>query len=569
MAVAKKGEMFHKVKIQPPTHNIFDMSHDRLMTTEMARLNVIYLEDVVPSDRFKLSAEAFIRMAPMQAPIMHELNGYYHFFFVPKRILNGKKYYENFLTGGEDGNLEVAPHHIKMGSYIHKSSEGALSLYNKLGPKSLWFSMDYPFMSWSEAEGLMSNDRPSAYIPDMDIDPLLAYHLIYSEYYRDQNLQEKPECLALIDMEGDLTDEIYYTYQDIFDLHYRAKEKDYFTSALPEPQRGIDVKIPMAGSVSIEANDSIKFWGSNGEFVAGDVGKNVQVTDVANGLAEVGLSDDSTTYSLVYVDGLRGKIDETTITANINDLRYAMRLQEFFELSARVGNRLNEVILGNFGTVVPDFRLDRPQYLGGMKFPLQISQVLQTSESSSTPLGDMAGHGIAGAENFIFDESFYEHGYIIGIFSIMPRTSYYQGCRRMHTKMSRFDYFWDKFAHLGEQDIYNYELYFDWTDRGDSRPMNGTFGYQSRYVEYKYRNNAIKGDFVGTLKYWHLAEDLTNATANLSEDFVTIEPKDLTGADGYNRIFAVTDNDFDHFYCQHRFKVSASRPMPIFGTPYL
>ncbi len=248
----------------------------------------------------------------------------------------------------------------------------------------------------------------------------------------------------------------------------------------------------------------------------------------------------------------------TATSSSINDLRQAFRLQEWLEKNARGGSRYIEVIKSHFGVTSSDARLQRPEYLGGGKSPVSISEVLQTSETGvastdPTPQGNMAGHGVnvGGGNNFSYYAQ--EHGYIIGLMSIQPKTAYFQGIPKHFKKFDKFDFYFPSFAHLGEQPIYNYELYATGTSQDDD-----TFGYTPRYAEYKHMHSSVHGEFKDTLLFWHMARKFDTLPA-LNEDFINCEPT--------KRIFAVELQSAETIYAHVFHDLKATRLMPYFGTP--
>jgi hypothetical protein len=257
---------------------------------------------------------------------------------------------------------------------------------------------------------------------------------------------------------------------------------------------------------------------------------------------------------------LKANLGEGT-SVTINDLRRSIKLQEWLEKNARGGARYIEQIFSHFGVKSSDARLQRVEFLGGGKTPVVISEVLQTSatqapEIAETPLASMAGHGISVGSTHEFTKFFEEHGIVMGIMSVMPKTAYQQGTPRMFTKFDKFDYYFPEFAHLGEQEIKNKEIY----TTNDATYNEGTFGYTPRYAEYKYRESRVCGDFRSNLNFWHLGRIFSSAP-NLNSAFVHPDPTTL------NRIFAVTDDNTQHLWCQVYHDIKAIRPMPKFGVP--
>lgn len=239
--------------------------------------------------------------------------------------------------------------------------------------------------------------------------------------------------------------------------------------------------------------------------------------------------------------------------ATINNLRLAFRLQEWEELNARGGGRFAEVLQAHFGVRPQDYRLQRPEYIGGSKQPVTISEVLNTVGTSERPQGDMAGHGLSVGASGRSKYYCHEHGYVIGVMSVMPKPAYQQGIPRHFLKSDKYMYYWPTFAHLGEQEVMNQELYVNHTEPTD------TFGYLPRYQEYRGLLPRVAGDFKTSLNFWHLGRIFENPPA-LNQEFIEVKPEDV------NRIFAVqdgTDNLWMHIY----HKIRARRPIPKFGTP--
>jgi len=502
--------IFGNVAGKRTKRNKFDKSHEKKLTLNMGELIPMYLDEIVPGDNFRVNSEIFIRMAPMLAPILHRVNVYTHYFFVPNRIL--WENWESFITGGRDGS-ELPAHPVlgyqdsRKGRYIKGSLADYLGIPVNDGTTTLPFSKNISAL------------------------PFAAYQKIFTEYYQDQNLAEE--------LDVDLTDGNNDNNTDLIFLRKRAWEKDYFTSALPWAQRGGDATIPQT------AKGQAQFWDAlNDQAYSPGTIKNIQ----ANG-----------TGGMIDEDALSLGVDPNT-EITINDLRKSVRLQEWLERQARGGSRYVETILSHFGIRGSDARMMRPEFLGGGLSNVVISETLQTSATdeaaTTTPLGQMAGHGISVGANHGFKQKFNEHGIVMGIMSVLPKTAYQQGLHKMWQRQDKFDYYWPEFAQLGEQEVKNSEIYLE----GTTEEIEGTFGYQSRYAEMKYGNSTVHGDFRDNLDYWHLGRKFADQP-QLNEEFVESDPD--------QRIFAVTDPDEDKLYCQVYNKVDALRPMPYFGTPTL
>ena len=507
--------------------NLFDLSHENKLTCEMGKLVPILCEEILPGDTFRVSTDMVVRMAPMLAPIMHNVNVYTHFFFVPNRLIFDK--WEDFITGGADGNdSTVAP-------YMTTPSGGfsVSSLADYLGVPT----------------GI-GNAKISAL-------PFRAYAKIYNDYYRDENLQtEVPLSTAA---GADTTTSTA--------LLTRCWQHDYFTSALPWTQRSTTgaVKLPLGSTAPIKGtgkaigltdgtNDyGLGTYSTKYEAIAqasvfnANVGTTVSPLSAASQSKAIGVTTDASKSGMVA--------DLSTATAaDVNDIRYAFQVQRFLEKMARTGARYTEVILSHFAVKSSDSRLQRAEYLGGGRSPIAISDVLQTSadDDQPTPLATMAGHGYSAQRSHQFKRFFEEHGWLIGIMSIMPRSTYQQGLAKKWTRDTRFSYYWPVFSHLGEQAIHNREIYLQGTSADD-----GIFGYQPRYQEYRKRYSEVHGDFRSSLNFWHLGRVFTQLPV-LNSDFVKCIPS--------TRIFAVTSGT-DHMWVDLYHNIKALRPIPKYGDP--
>lgn len=327
--------------------------------------------------------------------------------------------------------------------------------------------------------------------------PIAAYQAIYNEYYRDENLvTEVDYTLADGNNTGDVV--------DLVKMRQRAWEHDYFTASLPFAQKGTAVDIPIG---SIDSDVAVN-WNSD-ETASNQIQAYINGTLVGN--LGVGNTQGVSTIGTPKLIAKTSDLDIQPTT--INDLRRAFRLQEWLEKNARGGTRYIENILMHFGVRSSDKRLQRPEYITGLKTPVIISEVLNTSATDQEPQGNMAGHGVAVSTGKYGNYFCEEHGYIIGIMSVMPQPAYQQGIPKTYLKSDPLDFFWPSFAHIGEQPVTNNELY------AYTATAEDTFGYVPRYAEYKYQASRVAGDFRTILDYWHLGRIFATQPA-LNDTFI-------------------------------------------------
>lgn len=485
------SKLFNSVpKIKVPK-SVFNLSHERKASFKFGQLIPILVEEVIPGDNFKISSETMIRFAPMISPVMHRINAYVHYFFVPNRILWDD--WESFITGEQELQAPT----------INVTNQATIgSIYDHFG---LPITQDAKVVSSL---------------------PFRAYNSIYNEYYRDQNLTPKLHV-----KDGD--DPMY------FGIMKRSWQKDYFTSALPWAQKGG------------EANLSLP--------VQYDFGHPVFVKDEDNNTINDASTFETSHSGYLEVETRPAHFDyagASEAEININDLRTANKLQRWLERNAKFGTRYIEHLL-RFGVRSRDARLDRPEYIGGGKSPVVISEVLNTTGTENSPFGDMAGHGINVGNSNQAKYFCEEHGWIIGILSVMPVSSYYQGMPKKFMRRSNLDYPFPEFARLGEQEVYKYELFWD--------PLtnDSVFGYQSRYAELKYGQSSVHGDFRQNLEFWHMGRKFSECPT-LSQSFVELREEE----EELDRIFAVQDRT-DYLWAQIYNHVIAKRPLPFNPEPSL
>lgn len=526
--------------------NKFDLSHEAKATCDMGQLVPVLSEVALPGDKWRMNVDCVMRVAPLLAPLMHNVKLYFHTFSVPFRLLMNESEWESFITGGPDGNDATVYPTITFPNGIN---EGELGDY-------LGFATNKKATGTEEGYTL-TNYTVSAL-------PFRAYALIINEWYRNQSLQDK---LPLSLEAGN--DIVTNTA-----LQYRNWRKDYFTSALPSQQRGSEVYLPMGdmsvvgngnvlGLQTLDAQGNIARRGL-GTYISSEVVRTGANTNIDSGTAiEDAVATNSWTgagkglgvdtraeYSGLIADG------STSQGTSLNDFRWANAVQSFMELQMRGGARYVETLMSQFGVRSSDARLQRPEYLGGGASQLVVTPVLQTSSSDTvSPQGNMAGQAFSAQRSRQFTHFFEEHCIVMTLMSIMPDTNYQQGTPRKWLWRTRYDFPWPMFSHTSEQEVFNEELIAMSTERDKE-----VFGFQPRYEEMRRLPSRVHGEFKSSLNYWTMARIFDyNNPPELNSEFVTSDPT--------KRINAVTSEH--NCWCNIFFNIKALRPLPKQGTPSL
>lgn len=499
----------------------FNRSHGLKTTFDAGYLVPILVDEVLPGDTFNLKATLFTRVATLISPIMDNLYMDTFFFFVPERLV-----FENFQRMcGEQDNPDDST--------------------DFLFPTITAPSGGFPVGSLADYFGIPTG------VANLEVraEPFRCYNLIYNEWFRDENLQDSVPFTK-----ADSDNQANYT------LLRRGKRHDYFTSALPWPQKAAGVELPFGGTANIIGLSlDTGHVNSNSTFLRpGSSNDNYSLFSYSGNFT----STDLTNRNLISAEpGVLPTVDLSSATqVTINQFREAFQIQKWYERAARGGTRYTEILRSFFGVISPDARLQRPEYLGGNSNRIDISVVPQTSASDSvTPQANLAGFGVGATRKYNgFTKSFTEHGWIIGLVNVRADLTYQQGLNRMWSRSTKFDMYWPTFAHLGEQAILNKEIYAQGTAKD-----NEAFGYQERYAEYRYFPSQITGKFRSTyaqpLDNWHLAQKFDNLPT-LSSQFIEDNPP-------ISRIVAVPSEP--QFLLDCFFDMNCVRPMPVYGVPGL
>lgn len=467
--------IYSKTTANRPRLSAFDLSYDKKFDCDMGELIPIMADEVVPGDLLKIGNQIVLRFQPLVAPILHEINCYVHYFFIPYRILWDK--WEDFISGGKDGtDASVLP-------------RWSTSINNE--KFSLWDYFGFP-----------TGVNPTGAYP-LDF-PRRAYNLVYNTYYRDENLEDE---IAL----------------DSQVIQHRAWEKDYFSSALPWQQRGVAPALPISGTTSAHWSTDL-LSGADQSWSRGVGGIYNEAGDTSpKWLHQPTTTGDVVHYHKLPAAALNGNsVDLSSATTfDVSDLRLAFQIQRWMEMNARGGSRYTEFLRAHFGVSPRDERLQRPEYLGGSKTPILVSEVLQTSSTDAvTPQGNLAGHGISVSGANICKYHATEFGMVLGLMSIMPRSAYMQGINRQWLRRTKYDFYFPEFAHLSEQGIENAEIYAT----GEETSNTGLFGYQGRYNEMRSKQSMVCGSMRDTFDYWHLAREF-NSLPLLNASFIHCIPR--------------------------------------------
>nr|QJB19685.1 MAG: major capsid protein [Microvirus sp.] len=521
--------------------SVFNRSFSHKTAINDDRIIPIFVDEILPGDTLSMKQASFIRMNPTVTPLMDNIKADIHYFFVPNRLV-----WENWQKfNGEQEN----------------PGDSTSFVVPQLNARDIGAGVrEWELYSLADYMGLPTEIPTGG--ATVNALPFRAYWLTINEWYRDQNIQD-----SFPFDKNNGPDTINFTAGANNVLLYpavRNKVHDYFTSCLPWPQKGPSIPIPSSSSVPVTGIGALTqtyaavpraVYESDGTNPTYSSYKDINYP-AAGSHGVFSVEEGPTGFP-----NIRADLTQNT-AATINALREAFQLQKLYERDARGGTRYTEIIRAHFGVVSPDARLQRPEFIGGGSLTLQMNPLPQTSESGTSPQGNLIGNGTGVDTDVTFSKSFTEHGFVIGVISLRGQLSYSQGINRMWSRETRWDYYWPALAHIGEQAVLNKELYFDPADSaGIYGGDDDVFGYQARYDEYRYKHsmvtNLMRPGATASLAVWNLSEHFTTRPG-LSEIFInSTTPLDRA-------LIVPTEPAFlADFY----FDIKHARPMPTRSIP--
>lgn len=498
----------------------------------------IYREEVLPGDTVKIDESMVVRMTTPIAPVMDNAWIDTYYFFVPRRLV--WEHWAEFMGENKDDAWTQTTEYTIPQTVAPEGGwqKGSIASYlgARINTDGAWLDSCY----------------------------LRAYTLIYNEWFRNENVSEPAEMSM-----GDSTTNGSNGTDYVTDIQKggmpakAVKYADYFTRALPQPQKGADVFLPLglnAPVITGERHDATKpamSWANTGTLAPIESG--TYVTAIDSGLSSIVNATPGTALNTITPDNLYADLSNAT-AATINQLRQAFAVQRMAEIDARSGTRLIEIIAAHFGVQSPDARMQRPEYLGGKRVPINMTDVVQNSSTDAvSPQGTTAGMSKTIDNHSLFTQSFTEHGILMGVAVIRTEHTYQQGIDRILQRRSKLDFYWPSLSNIGEQYIKNGEIYFQGTNEDKE-----AFGYQEAWAEYRYGINRITGelnsDYATPLDIWHYGDDYSQLPT-LSNTWVSETDENV------KRTLAIQSQD--QFKCDFYFDQTWTRPMPIYSVPGL
>lgn len=525
----------------------FDRSSSVKTTFNVGDIIPFYVDEVLPGDTFDIRTSKVVRMQSLVTPIMDNIYLDTYFFFVPNRLT--WEHWQEF--NGE--NTKSA--------WIPATEYQVPQLTAPSGGWSIGTIADYMGIPTG-----VSNLSVNAL-------PFRAYALIMDGWFRDENLSD-PLNIPVNDVtQTGSNGSNYISDVALGGMPFKAaKYHDYFTSCLPSPQKGPDVLLPLGSQAPVTtiSSSEVKFPIPNapGLMLGNQSMSTSGVTDLAsmsflpgpNVSFSSNIAVGNQSVGMIPVN-LVADLSQAT-AATINQLRLAFQVQKLYEKDARGGTRYIEILKSHFGVTSPDSRLQRPEYLGGNRIPININQVLQTSQTSDqSPQGNPVGQSLTTDTHSDFVKSFVEHGFVIGVMVARYDHTYQQGLERFWSRKDRFDYYWPVFANIGEQAVKNREIYAQGTDADDE-----VFGYQEAWADYRYKPNRVSGEMRSaapqSLDVWHLADDY-DSQPYLSDSWIREDKATV------DRVLAVSSNNSAQLFCDIYINNRTTRPMPVYSIPGL
>lgn len=550
---------FNQVPNLEITRSRFKRDQDIKLTFDAGQLIPFYVDEVLPGDTFSIDNVGLIRMSTPIFPVMDNCYLDYYYFYCPNRIL--WEHWKEFM-----GEVTDEP-------WVQETEYTIPQLKIKGGTAENKFPMENSILDYMGIPTKIIGETGEL---DVNALPIRAYVKIWNEWFRDQNVDN-----PAINSNKDANE----TYQDsgkdatletILQEAYKGgrplpvnRFHDYFSSTLPSPQRSAEsVKIPMLGNAPVKIyNDKglttqMTLTGTSKSHAVTNLNANIAGQSI-DGQGPMSGTVAQQTGTIGATTGYMGAELDNITGATINQLRQAFQVQKYFEELARGGSRYREQIYSLFRTRISDKTAQIPEYLGGDRIMINMSQVVQTSGTTEvSPQGNVSAMSVTGFGKSAFTKSFDEHGFIIGVCCVRHDRTYQQGLERMFSRRNKLDYYFPVFANLGEQAVLKKELYAQGTATDDE-----AFGYQEAWADYRMKPDRICGAFrsnaTGTLDSWHYGDNYASTPA-LSQEWMKEGSAEIT------RTLAIENKvNEPQFIADFLVKNTTVRPMPMYSIPGL